>query len=380
MFPLSFSSSSSLSSIAPSLDSISELDHGLSDISEDGDRADDAETPHALRSLPPNTFSIFSHQQLAELERLVQNPTSPVSVITPETCSSELLRLEGGCEAVNTATAGPANWQHWLCTKGVVKCLSFILCFLSMLGKSGGRCYPTKLFAGLSNKLAISSPTMLQTPDAELNHLTIPGSINELSNVVQSKLQLMLHSLVTHWAHVVALLTQLYSKFLNLVTSLPSRRTYFHLLSVSLFSCPPFVSSSTLFVFPPLPSSLPPLPSYCRSNLSSSVHRYLLKPSPLFLPTLLALFLLVVMLTARQSVILALILATPLGLTLFYLESAVSSKKRTFINQKPSDQTEHQLSSVFKTQNSAPTPSHTPPHTRHHTGTTWVQETCDPAA
>ncbi|XP_077367460.1 band 4.1-like protein 2 isoform X11 [Festucalex cinctus] len=41
MFPLSFSSLSSLSSIAPSLDSISELERGLSDISEDG--ADDGE-------------------------------------------------------------------------------------------------------------------------------------------------------------------------------------------------------------------------------------------------------------------------------------------------------------------------------------------------
>lgn len=377
MFPLSFSSSSSLSSIAPSLDSISELDRGLSDISEDDDRVDDAETPHALWSLPPNTFSIFSDQQLADLEHLVQNPPSPIPVITPQTCSSELLKLEEGCD-VNRATAGLANWQHWLRTKGVVKCLSFILCFLSVLGKSGSRCYPTKLFAGLSNKLAVFTPTMVQMPDAKLNPLTIPGSKYELCNVVKSKLHLMFHSSVTR-AHVVAFLTQLFSKFVNLVASLPSHSTYFHLPSISPFSCPRSVSSSSPFVFPPLPSSLPPLASYLPSNLSSSVRRYLLNPSPLFLPVLLALFLLVVMLTARQSVVLALILATPLGLTLFYLESAVSSQKRTVVNQKPSDQTEHH-SSAFKTESSALTPSHTPPHTRHHAGTTWMQEMCDPAA
>lgn len=369
MFPLSFSSSSSLSSIAPSLDSISELDRGLSDISEDDDRVDDAETPHALWSLPPNTFSIFSDQQLADLEHLVQNPPSPIPVITPQTCSSELLKLEEGCD-VNRATAGLANWQHWLRTKGVVKCLSFILCFLSVLGKSGSRCYPTKLFAGLSNKLALFTPTKVQKPGANLNPLTIPGSKHELCNVVKPKLQLIFHSSVTRWAHVVAFLTQLSSKFLNVVASLPSRSTYFHLPSVSLFSCPRFVSS---------PFVSPPLASYFPSDLSSSVRRYLLNPSPLFLPVLLALFLLVVMLTARQSVVLALILATPLGLTLFYLESAVSSQKRTVVNQKPSDQTEHQ-SSDFKTESSALTPSHTPPHTRHHAGTTWMQEMCDPAA
>ncbi|XP_017264609.1 band 4.1-like protein 2 isoform X10 [Kryptolebias marmoratus] len=378
MFPLSFSSSSSLSSIPPSLDSISELDRGLSDISEDDDRTDDTEPPHALWSLPQNTFSVFSDRQLADFEHLAPSPPSSLPVTTSQTCSSELLKFKEGCEAVTRTAAGPANWQHWLCAKGVVKSLSFILCFFSILCKNGSRCHPTKLFSGLSKKLAIFTPTL---PVAKLNLFTTSGSKYELSSIVASKLHLILNSLATHWAHIVAFLTHLSSKFLNLIT-FPSRPTYLRLPTASSFSCPRFVSSSSLFALPSLPfsvtfrSSFPPLASARRSDLSSSFHRYLLNPSPLFLPVLLVLFLLVVMLTASQSVILALILATPLGLTLFCLESAVSSRRKavapTSVDRKPNDQLDAEAPPL--------TPTHTPPPTRHRAGPSWTQEMCDPAA
>lgn len=383
MFPLSFSSSSSLSSIPPSLDSISELDHGLSDISEDDDRIVETETSHPLWSLPQNTFSVFSSQQLADLEHLVQNPPSPLPVSTSQTCSSELLKFEEGCEAVTRTAAGLANWRHWLCAKGVVKCLSFILCFLSALGQIGSRCHPTKLFSGLSKKLSIFTPK-LQMPAAKLNYICK----YELTNLARSTLHPIHSSVVPHWAHIVAFLIRLSSKFIKKVTSLPSRPTSLHLPSVSFFACPRFLSSSSLSAFPSLPfsftfrSSLPSLASFCRSN--SSAHRYLLNPSPLSLPILLVLFLLAVMLTARQSVVFALILATPLGLTLFYLESAVSSQRKTvlptFVDQRPNDQAEMQLSSALSPEAPPPTPTRTPPYTRHHVGTTWMQEMCDPAA
>ncbi|KAK5606935.1 hypothetical protein CRENBAI_012871 [Crenichthys baileyi] len=204
MFPLSFSSSSSLSSIPPSLDSISELDRALSDISEDDDRADDAEATHSLWSLPSNTLSLFTDQQLADFGHLIETSPSFQPVPAPQTFSSELMKYE---EGETRATAGLAKLRQWFCPK--------------------------------------------------------------------------------------------------------------------------------------------------------------------------ALFLLIVMLTASQSVVLALILATPLGLTLSYLEIAVSSQRKTllpaFISNKPN---EHKLSSGVDQDASALTPT----HTRHHAGLSWIQEMCDPAA
>uniref|UniRef100_A0A672J0P0 Erythrocyte membrane protein band 4.1 like 2 n=1 Tax=Salarias fasciatus TaxID=181472 RepID=A0A672J0P0_SALFA len=94
MFPLSFSSSSSLSSIPPSLDSISELDRVLSDISEDEGHVEDADATHTLWRLPSHTLSLFTDQQLADL---AQNSAPPPPVVSAPAHTSELLGCEEGC-------------------------------------------------------------------------------------------------------------------------------------------------------------------------------------------------------------------------------------------------------------------------------------------
>lgn len=183
-------------------------------------------------------------------------------------------------------------------------------------------------------------------------------------------------------------------KRITLVSPFPLPLTQLH-LSPSL-TCPPITSS---FSFPSYLSSLPfsyltslrssssssssfpSLSSLSPATLTSSLHRYLLNPSPLFLPCLLVVFLLVVMLTASQSLALALILATPLGLTLWYLESVVSGQRRAVlpmvVSEKANDGLEGQLSSGFNKQAS---PMRTPPRIRHHTSATWMPDMCDPAA
>lgn len=389
MFPLSFSSSSSLSSIPPSLDSISELDRGLSDISEDDDRIDDTDTTHTLWTLPSNTFSLFTDQRLADLEHLAQNPASSFTATTSQTCTAELLKLEEGCQAETGVTAGLPNWRSWFTLKGVAKYVSFILCFLSVSGNENKR-LP---ISGLSKKLNIFTPNLFKLMSqsvAKLKTFTITGPKCVLSNWSTSKLYQILNSLAFKWTHFLAFFTRyLHPKFISFVAAFPSRPTQLRLPSVSSFTCPPtlssFLSLSSLPFSAPSRSSLPPLATFTRSNLTASVHRYLLNPSPLFLPCLLVLFLLVVMLTASQSLVLALILATPLGLTLCYLESVVSSQRKTvlpmFISNGPNDQSENQSSSAgFNRQASPLTPTHTPPRIRHHAGATWTQEMCDPAA
>ncbi|XP_041814788.1 band 4.1-like protein 2 isoform X8 [Chelmon rostratus] len=397
MFPLSFSSSSSLSSIPPSLDSISELERGLSDISEDDDVIDDATASHTPWALPSNTASPFSDQQLADLERLTQNPQASCPITSPQTHSSDLLGVEEGCWAETRATAGGANWWSWFSLRGVVKCVSFVLLFLSLLGKNATRCLPTKLLPGLTKKLSFFSPIVSKLRSAgKLKIFAVSAPRFLLSNMTTPMFRQIRDSLALKWAHLVGFITSdLPTKFISFVPAVLWHPTQLHFPSVSSLTCPLIVSTfSSLPSLSSLPSSffsVPPpssvLSSLCSFNLPPSVHRYLLNPSPLFLPCLLVVFLLVVMLTASQSLVLALILATPLGLTLCYLENVVSSQRKlallpVFVSDAPSDHSEDQLSSGLNKLASPPTPTHTPPRIRHHahTSATWTQEMCDPAA
>ncbi|XP_051266084.1 band 4.1-like protein 2 isoform X12 [Dicentrarchus labrax] len=399
MFPLSFSSSSSLSSIPPSLDSISELDHGLSDISEDDDLIDNTAAPHTTWTLHSNASSPYSDQHLVDLEHLAQNPLASYPVTSSQTYSSELLGVEEGYQAKTRATDGIPKWWSWFSLRGVVKCVSFILCFLSLLGKNGNRCLPIKLFSGLTKKLSFFTPTVSKLTGESVGKLKIfPVSAPKcVTSNTTSRLHQILPTLALRWNRFVAFITSyLPNKCISLVPAVLCHPTRLHLPSILSLTCPaivspfsslPPLSSLPSYFFFVQPSFLPTLSSLSRSNLTPAVHRYLLNPSPLFLPCLLVVFLLVVMLTASQSLVLALILATPLGLTLCYLENVVSSQRKLavspmFVTETPQDQSEDQLSSGFNKQASPLTPTLTPPRVRHHTHTnaTWMQEMCDPAA
>ncbi|XP_018551575.1 band 4.1-like protein 2 isoform X6 [Lates calcarifer] len=384
MFPLSFSSSSSLSSIPPSLDSISELDHGLSDISEDEDLTD---TPWA----PPSYASVTSDQQLADFEHLAQNPQASNPLTSSQSYSTKVSGVDESCLAETRATSGLQNWRSWFSLRGVVKYVSFILCFLSVSGKSGNMRLPAKLFSGLVKKLSFSTLTvskLMSKSARKLKIFTVSTPRSIISNMTVSRLRQILNSLAVKLNHFVAFFTcYLPTKFISLAPACPLLPTQLRLPSVSSLPRPPTVSPFSSLSSLPLSSYLSSLltpSSSSRSNLVASVHRYLLNPSPLFLPCLLVVFLLVVMLTASQSLVLALILATPLGLTLCYLENVVSSQRRavlpTFIAE--SDQAEDQSSADLSTLASPVTQAHTPPRIRHHahTSATWTQEMCDPAA
>lgn len=181
------------------------------------------------------------------------------------------------------------------------------------------------------------------------------------------------------WQWSVAYLTcRLPSKLLTWVSTLPWFQTHLHL---------PALTSSTLA---PVIYSLPPsassvlsshLSSYfllSRSSLSptlltASLHQYLLNPSPFFLPVLLVVFLLVVMLTASQSLVLALILATPLGLTLFYMESVIPRQRRAvlpmFMTENAIEYDESHFSSGLEEYMTSQLKQQT-----------WTPDMCDPAA
>ena len=357
MFPLSFSSSSSLSSLPPSLDTISELDRGLSDISEDDDLVDD--TPHSLWALPSNTLSLFSDQQSVDLAQI---PPSPIT--SSQTCGSEVFGVEEGRGAETTATAAVPNWWSRFSLRGVVKYVSFILCFLSFWGKNGNGCLPTKFLSGLTKKMSYFTPTVSKFTSKSA--LRVPRCIDT------SKLRQTINNLALKLTNFVAFITSYLPSKVRSSAPAVLRHPARLQLPVSSLTCPQIVSSLPSY-FP-----VPSLSSLSRSNLTPSIHRYLLNPSPLFLPCLLVVFLLVVMLTASQSLVLALILATPLGLTLCYLENVVSSQRKallpTFVTpETPHKQHEDQLSSPL-------TPTHTPPRIRHLASATWTQEMCDPAA
>uniref|UniRef100_A0A3Q3F0N7 FERM domain-containing protein n=1 Tax=Labrus bergylta TaxID=56723 RepID=A0A3Q3F0N7_9LABR len=377
MFPLSFSSSSSLSSIPPSLDSISELDHGLSDISEDDDLCNDTTTSHTPWNLPSNTPSSLSDQLQADRE------TPPIPNF--QTSSSEVTVVEEGCLAETRAAAGLSN--RW---RGVGKYVSFMLIFLSLSGKTGNRCLPTKVFSGITKKLNCFTrtvSTLISNSAGKLKLMIVNAPKFIICNMTTSRLGQTLNSLASKLTNFMGFITKyLPATCKSFVPAVRWRPARLHLPSISSLSCPPIVSSfsslSTCFLSFPSSSSLPTLSSF--SNLTASMHRYLLNPFPLFLPCLLVTFLLVVMLTASQSLILALILATPLGLTLCYLENVVSSQRKAFLpmfaSETSSGQCEDQFSSGFNKLASPLTPAHTPPRSRHPTSATWTQEMCDPAA
>ncbi|KAF7650601.1 hypothetical protein LDENG_00123130 [Lucifuga dentata] len=387
MFPLSFSSSSSLSSIPPSLDSISELDRGLSDISEDEDLIDDTTASQTSWALPLNASSSspFSDWPSANSDN-TQNPpaSSPVTSCTQmlHIYSLELLGVEVGCQAETRATAGLPNWRSWFFVRGVVKYLSLILCFLSLFGKNGSTCPATRVFSGLTQKLStftINVHKLISRSAGKLKTFTFsvpkmatsksPGQIVNGLVVKLTNFKAFCTCCLPIKATVPAFLNQL---------------RHPHLPSLSSVTCPLIVSSFFPHLFPvPSRSSLPPLSSLSHAHLTSSVRRYLLNPSPLFLPCLLVLFLLAVMVTASQSLAFALILATPLGVTLCYLENMVSSQRKavlpTFVTERPNYQSD-QINSGFDTEASPGTL--TPPRIRHHahTNASWTQEVCDPAA
>lgn len=371
MFPLSFSSSSSLSSIHPSLDSISELDRGLSDISEDDDLADDAAGSHTPWTLPSSTSSPISDQHLADI---TQNPPASCPITSTQIYSSELLGVEEGCHT--RATAGIPKWWSWFSLRGVAKCVSFILCFLFMLWKNGNRYVPTKL-SGLTQKFSFFTATVpkLSSESAEkfkLLTITTPKFIT--SGVTSHKFSLVINTLSLKLAQSVAFFTSyLPTDCSRFIPAALWHRTGLNFSSVSFLACPPIVSS-----FPP--HTLAPLSC---SNLTPYIHYYLLNPSPLFLPSLLVIFLLVVMLTASQSLFLALILATPLGLTLCYLENMVSSQsKLAILPMFAAEMSNDEPSNDFNEQAFPLTLKDAPPCFKHqgHNNSNWTQEKCDPAA
>nr|XP_043904692.1 band 4.1-like protein 2 isoform X13 [Solea senegalensis] len=376
MFPLSFSSSSSLSSIPPSHDSVSELDRGLSDISEDDDLVDDTATSHSPWA-PPSYTSVVSEENLTDLEHLAQNLQASNTLTSSQTFTAEVWGAE---ESGLPETRAPSSWWSWCTLRGVVKYFSFILCFLST-GKNGKICQLARPFSGIINKLSsltLNGFKLIFKSAEKLKFLTvIPSQITtsrlcpNLTSLAIKMNQFFIHHLPT--------------RFTSLVPACPFHPTQLRLPSVSSLTCPLTVSSfSSLSSLPSSSYLFSLLNFFSRSNLTASMHRYLLNPSPLFLPCLLVVFLLVVMLTASQSLVLALILATPLGLTLCYLENVVSSQRKAvlpvFNTESPSDQPEDQLGSGFS-QLASPL-THTPPRVRHHAHTSgsWTQEMCDPAA
>lgn len=379
MFPLSFSSSSSLSSTPPSLDLISEFDHGLSDISEDDDLVVNASASHAQWSLPSDTPTSFSDQLLADLERLLNDPPTFHPIAGSQINSLEVLGVEEGCQGKTRATARVPNWPSWFSLRAVVTRVSLFLCSFSLLGKNLYNCLTTKLQAGVI-KLSLFTDTVSKLTSCRRSAGQLKIIINRSPKLITDhEFHLIQNYVALKWAHLVAFITSYVPPKCS--SSVPAglwkqtRLIWTSPMVSSLSSLPTkvfsFPSSSFLALYPLSPSCL-----------LTPVHRYLRNPSPLLLPCLLILFLLVVMLTASQSLVLALILATPLGLTLCYLENVASSQRRPAVlpmcvSETASDQT----SSGFSAKALCQKLKHSP-HIRHqvHKSTNWTQEMCDPAA
>lgn len=381
MFPLSFSSSSSLSSTPPSLDLISEFDHDLSDISEDDDLVVDASASHAQWRLPSDMPTSISDHLLADLEHLLKDPPTFLPITGSQTNGSDVLGVEEGYQAKTRASAGVPNWPSWFSLRAVVKCVSLFLCFLSLLGKNCYKCLTTQLQRGaMKMSLFTATVSKLTSGHRSAGHLKI--IISKSSKLITShEFHLILNYVALKWAHLVAY----FRRYLppKCSTSVPAGIWKQTRIS---WTCPIVSSLSSLptKVFSVTSSSSHPLSPSC---LLTPIHPYLRNPSPLLLPCLLILFLLVVMLTASQSLALALILATPLGLTLCYLESVVSSQRRSavlpvFVGTTPNERQDDQPSSGFSVKAFPQKLKHPPPHFRHqvHRSSNWTQEMCDPAA
>lgn len=354
MFPLSFSSSSSISSIPPSLDTISELERALSDISEDEVYPEDHTAPDNSWILPTNLTSLSDFDHF----------TSP----TPSSQSSQI-----PCDLEHSETGEhnglETNKSRWFCLKQRIKYFYYLLCFLVLMAK--------KMHI-MSQVLAVLARKVLTPNICEATEKVKSFAIAKLNtaNIHMSKKYFALK-----WQMLITYLTyHLPLKLLTWVSTLPWVQTRLHL---------PALTSSTLA---PVVYSLPPsastiltsqLSSYfllSRSAMSptlltASLHQYLLNPSPFFLPVLLVVFLLVVMLTASQSLVLALILATPLGLTLFYMESVIPRQRRAvlpmFMTENTIEYDESPFSSSLNMQEYSTTQL-----IQH----TWTSDMCDPAA
>ncbi|XP_061610439.1 band 4.1-like protein 2 isoform X10 [Phyllopteryx taeniolatus] len=303
MFPLSFSSLSSLASIPPSLDSISELECGLSDISEDGDLAPDDREAAASSGAP-------------DAEPLAYKRTPPSSPLTrrPQTPPSEIPTSgeEGG------RAEGSGGWR-WL--RDAFKYVFLLLSFRCAWEKNATE-KPFCVWAVTERLSAANGVTFLIIARARsVASIVTVSRFRQFKDIVTSKL------------------IQPQAGFASGRPCLPP--VSFPLRPAP--SPPPFTDLS------PPPTALPSL-----------IRRRLSEPSPLLLPCLLVAFLLAVMLTASRSLALALILATPLGLTLCYLEKLVSSRRRGPGEQSPDEPAAALL---------ADTPS-----------CTRAQEICDPAA
>ncbi|XP_062415806.1 band 4.1-like protein 2 isoform X8 [Pungitius pungitius] len=366
MFPLSFSSSSSLSSLPHSLDTASELDRALlSDISEDNDLADHSARPTpALRALPSDTTPLSPERQSADLEPLAPTPPATPPAAGPETCLAQASVAERRCPAgTGAAAAASSNWWSWFSLRGVAKYVSFVLCFLSVWGHSVNCCAPAKLLSGLTKRLRLfarrltfKSSSSSATPARDPERTAAPA------------LRHVFNGLALKWTRLVAFIAScLPAELAGLVPAVVWRPT--RLPAMPSLTRPPAASSfgrlsslpSCLFPVPPR-AFLSPLSG---ARLRPSLQRYLLNPSPLLLPCLLVVFLLAVMLTASQSLVLALILAAPLGLTLCYLENVVSGQRKA---APPEDR----LSSPRAPPSAA--------HRARSAAATWAQEMCDPAA
>ncbi|KAK0149067.1 Band 4.1-like protein 2 [Merluccius polli] len=373
MFPPSFSSCSSLSSLPPSLDSISEFENGLTDISEDEGAVEDADASRAPWALPLNALVSSTFLDLCLPENHHSTSPVPSHSHTLHSLSAEALREELICQAAPIAMAGASSGRGWFSPRGVVKYVSFVLCFMSLLGKSVNVGTPAEAVSSLKKKLGILTSTLSKMISGRVGKLasfftTTSKFISQIANVVSVKLGISMQFLKCH----------LPTRVLRLVSAAPRHPLLSHLPALSSgtsFSC-----LSSLFSLTALPSitsfSSPPRLSFSLSLLLSSLRRYLSNPSPYFLPCLLVAFLLVVMLTASQSLALALILATPLGLTLCFLESMAARQRRAllpvFSADVPSCRSgEHSASKQYSS------PIHTPPRMRHqhaYSNTEWTQE------
>ncbi|XP_059897779.1 band 4.1-like protein 2 isoform X6 [Gadus macrocephalus] len=390
MFPPSFSSCSSLSSLPPSLDSISEFENGLTDISEDEGAAEDADALRAPWALPLNALvsSTFLDLCLPDGDRLphthhhhhhsVIYPV-PSHSHTPHSLSQEALREELTGQAAPVAIVGAASGQGWFSPRGVVKYVSFVLCFMSLLGKNVSVAVPAETFASIKKKMGILTSTLSRMIASRVGKLTslfttTSKFISQIASVVGVRLAISMQFLKCH----------LPTRVLRLVSAVPRHPLLSNIPSLSSgtsLSC-----LSTLFSLAALPSitafSRPPrLSSFSLSLLFASLRRYLANPSPYFLPCLLVAFLLVVMLTASQSLGLALIIATPLGLTLCFLESMAARQRRAVLPVFSSDAPSGR-SGEHSTSKRCSSPTRTPPRMRYHAhpNTEWTQEMCDPAA
>ncbi|XP_024233706.1 band 4.1-like protein 2 isoform X17 [Oncorhynchus tshawytscha] len=155
MFPLSFSSSSSISSLPPILDTISELDV-LSDISEDGDR----DYPGIW---DPDCTQQQHADSLAAAEQYHHQPLEASPPPSPLACSSE--PQEGSPAQAKAA----AQSRLGLSLLGMLTGLRLGLLPFSLLDEDGYLCFPSLpqdcaaclVPAGLQRFLPLSSPSLV---------------------------------------------------------------------------------------------------------------------------------------------------------------------------------------------------------------------------